>query len=251
MRMLVLMMAGCLCLSPWGSGLDAQARKPAPRPTLTALVTNLEGTPLPDVAVSADGPVDREGSTDAQGTITFRNMNAGQYRLRFLHDEYVTLEKDVTVQAGRPLKVAVSLNAAPAPLEPPSAPPAPKPNTPTTTPSGPPAEPTTVSLPDFIERNYVGRNPALVLRLGCAAAATATLLQLREPLAEHRHDDADETLYVVAGDGNHRVNGRDTPISAGTFALVPRGTTHAISRRGSNPIIVLSVLSGPPCTNGQ
>ena len=71
---------------------------------------------------------------------------------------------------------------------------------------------------------------------------------LRDPLAEHTHDDADEAIYVVAGEGTQHIAGRDVPLSPGTLAMVPRGTPHTITRLGTKVLVLLSVLSGPPCT---
>lgn len=219
-----------------------KAAAPA-RPALTVTVTDMEGNPLPEVWVRATGAVDREGPTDADGSVMFRNMAAGAYRLRFEHDRYVTLERDVTLQA-KPLTTTVALTAAP----PSPAPQPEKAETSTTTPAlPPPGPPTSISIPDFVEKNFVGGAPSLVSPMGCAPSATSSLLQLRDPLADHRHADADEMLYVVAGEGTHRVNGREERLAAGVFAVVPRGTTHSIARRGSRPIIVLSILSGERC----
>lgn len=217
------------------------------RPGMTVFVTNLEGRPLEGVWVKSSGPVDREGATDADGTVTFRNLSAGTYRLRFEHDDYVTLERELTVAAGRSAKVTASLNAAPPRPEPPP-PPTREPDPVPATPAGPPAQPTTISVPDFIERNYIGNAPWTRSVVGCAPTATASVLQLREPLADHSHGDGDEMLYVVAGSGVHRMAGRETPLSAGVFVLVPRGTTHSVARRGSNPLMLLTILAGPPCT---
>ena len=75
-----------------------------------------------------------------------------------------------------------------------------------------------------------------------------TLIQLRDPLTEHTHDGADEALYVVAGEGVVRIAGRDVPVTAGTLAMVPRGTAHTITRQGTKVLVLLSTLSGPPCT---
>jgi mannose-6-phosphate isomerase-like protein (cupin superfamily) len=55
-------------------------------------------------------------------------------------------------------------------------------------------------------------------------------------------------LYVVAGEGIQRVAGIDVPLTAGILAMVPRGTPHTITRSGSRPLVLLSILSGPPCT---
>ena len=58
-------------------------------------------------------------------------------------------------------------------------------------------------------------------------------------------------LYVVAGEGVQRIGGKEMPLTAGTFLVVPRGTSHSIARRGSRPIILLSIVSGPPCEAGK
>ena len=73
------------------------------------------------------------------------------------------------------------------------------------------------------------------------------MVQIRDPQAEHTHADADEILYVVAGEGAVKVKGASTAISAGSLAVLPRGTAHAIDRSGRNPLIVISVLSDQPC----
>lgn len=54
-------------------------------------------------------------------------------------------------------------------------------------------------------------------------------------------------LYVIGGEGTLRFDGRDVPLSAGSFAVVPRGTIYAFARRGRNPLIVLAFLAGAPC----
>jgi quercetin dioxygenase-like cupin family protein len=74
---------------------------------------------------------------------------------------------------------------------------------------------------------------------------TVQLLQLREPLGEHSHADVDEVIYVVGGGGTHRISGQEIPLSAGVLATVPRGTAHSITRRGRNPIVVLSLRTEP------
>ena len=107
----------------------------------------------------------------------------------------------------------------------------------------------TVSIPTFLDRNLIGREPLKESTLGCTATATTRLLQLRDTLAEHVHANIDEMLYVVAGEGTLLVPGRAAaPIAPGSLSIVPRGAPHAIERRGKNPLIVLSILSGTPCT---
>ena len=37
-------------------------------------------------------------------------------------------------------------------------------------------------------------------------------------------------------------------LSATDAVVIPRGTVRGITRKGRNPLIFVSVLSGPPCT---
>lgn len=237
------LMGGFLFAAP-AAGWASQARRSAPRPAVTVLVTDMGGKPLQGVSVRASGPVEREAATDADGTVTLANLSAGSYRLRFEHDEYVTLEREVTVQT-RALKTTAALSAAPPPPPPPKPDPVPTPVP--STPGAPPAQPTTIDIIDFIENNYVGSAPWLKSLVGCMPTATAYVLQLKEPLAEHGHSEGDEMIYVVAGNGVHRIAGRETPLAAGTFVVVPRGIPHSVQRRGSTPIMLLSIVSGAPC----
>jgi mannose-6-phosphate isomerase-like protein (cupin superfamily) len=243
MQIAVLAVLGAMCLL--GSAppaLPQTARKPAQpaRPSMTVVVTDLVGNPVPDATVRASGAVDREASTDGAGSVTFTNVPAGTYRLRFEHDGFVTFEREV-VHGARPSNVNVALT--PAAPKPEAAPPLPAaPSAPVLPPAGPP---TFVSIIDFFEKNYVGSAPSLISQVGCVPSATSKLLQLREPLGEHVHADSDELLYVVAGEGTHRVAGRDIPLQAGVFATVPRGVSHSITRKGRNPIIVLSIVTEP------
>ncbi len=112
----------------------------------------------------------------------------------------------------------------------------------------PPGTPKTLSLPDFIEKNFIsGREPQKENLIGCSGVGQALLWQIRDPWTGRQHDGADGMVYVVGGDGRLKLGEREFTISAGAFAVVPRGTTYSLSRSGRNPLIVLAVLAGAPC----
>ena len=221
--------------------------------TTTIHITDSVGAPLAEVDVRATGPVDRQGITDAEGVVQFSSLAGGVYRLHFQQEAFITLERDVTIRVGQPSRVDVMLTTAPkivkeapppAPPPPPPPPPLPPP-APVATPRR--REPTTVSIPTFLDRNFIGREATKESVLECADAASIRLLQLRDPLREHVHASADEALYVVAGEGTVRINGREEQVASGVLSIIPRGNAHEITRRGRNPVIVLSILSGASC----
>lgn len=248
---------------------DAQAPAPAPQPapqtaparrsttqrarasaatsTLEITVADPGGLPVQDVTVTATGPLDRQGTTLASGLVRFLNMRGGEYRLRFAHPRFVLLERDIAIRPGQPMSIDVTLSRASQepeePETPETPPPAPAPA------SAPAGEPRSVAVVDFVERNFIsGRDPIKEDQLGCTASAKTTLIQVRDPLPERALADADEVIYVVAGEGTLRLGNRDVPLAATTLAVVPRGTVRGVTRKGRNPLIFVSVLSGPACT---
>src|SRR5687768_9732071 len=75
-----------------------QTQRSAPtRGTLSLEVTDRLGNALADVAVTVTGAVDRSGRTDAGGSLTLTALPAGMYRIRFEHERFITLERDVAV----------------------------------------------------------------------------------------------------------------------------------------------------------
>lgn len=227
------------------------AQRPAVRstPTATGLgvqVTDKSGNGIDDVAVALTGPVDRSGRTAADGSVAFRSLRAGTYRLRFEHERYITLEREVVVGA-RAADVSVALNPAPV-SKAPIAPPAPVAPAPVQQPHRA-VEPRTVEVADFIEKNFIkSSEPQKMSVFACTDGGTARLVQVKEPLSSVVNQDADQVLYVVAGSGIVRVRDQEYKATSGLFALIPRGVPLGARRDGRNPLIALLVTMGVACT---
>jgi mannose-6-phosphate isomerase-like protein (cupin superfamily) len=226
---------------------QSTTRKPAPTATIEVKVTDRQGAPLAGAEVRVEGPSAREGRTDASGIVTFRNMSGGNYRARVEHAGFITLEKETTLKTGAPatLEAALSPGAAPAPpvekkAERPEPPPAPLLS---------PGLARALAVNDELVRTRLpGKQPVERLSVGCSGAMASELVRLRDGLDGHTHADADEVLYVVAGEATLTLGSQELKIGPGWYSLVPRGTAHALARQGRNPIILLSIRSGPPCS---
>jgi len=219
---------------------------PARTTSVRVSVHDPNGESLDGVRLILSGSAEGEYSTAAAGTAVLPNIKDGMYRIRCERDGFITLEREFPVHsAGALTPVDIVLTPAPPPPVPP---PAPKPAAPLAgAPAGPPVN---VNIPDFLDTNFIGRDPMKESILACKPAETVRLLQLRDGVAEHVHDKVDEVLYVVAGDGAVRVGSQTMAVRAGSLAVVPQGVAHAIERRGKNPLVVVSTLSGGPCRAG-
>ena len=185
-------------------------QKPAVAPARTTSVRigvrDETGGSLTGVRVLLSGAATGEFTTGAAGTAIIPNLKDGVYRVRCEGDGFITLEREFTLHGGAWNPIDVVLNAAPTP--PPAAP---SPPAPARAPETPPAAiprsgpPVTVSIVDFLDRNFIGREPLKESILACKPLETVRLLQMREGVAAHVHKGADEVIYVVAGEGAVRI----------------------------------------------
>jgi mannose-6-phosphate isomerase-like protein (cupin superfamily) len=210
--------------------------------SFAVVVTDSSGAQLTGVDVDVSGTAAREGRTE-DGRIAFENLPAGTYRFKFQKNGYVTLERDVVARGRVPIDVKVALDSAPPPPAPPpsSAPVTPVPKLTIN------AKPLALDLPSFIEKNYVGKAPQKTTALTCSTGGPATLLQLNDTVAEQTYADADEFVYVVAGQGTAVVGTAQEPLDAGAFLMIPRGTKHSFVPGPKKPLVMLSVLAGAKC----
>jgi mannose-6-phosphate isomerase-like protein (cupin superfamily) len=241
----MLMLTWFVALSALAQAGQAPGAGAAPATSIAVRVTDRTGMTLEAAHVTAEGPVNRDGTTDRNGGVTFKNLNAGTYRLRIELAGFFTLEKEVAAKAGVTTSTDAALSAAPPPPPPPPAPiPAPAAPAP---PLLVPGDPKVVSISDLAEKELVNKDVTRETPIGCSAATAVRLILTRDAVASHTHADGDETLYVVAGEASLKLAGQDYALAAGSLALVPRGAEHSLTRRGRNPVIVLSTLNGPAC----
>jgi mannose-6-phosphate isomerase-like protein (cupin superfamily) len=219
----------------------------------TAIVieaTDTRGLGLPDVTVSLAGPVPREATTDASGTVRFLGLRPGTYRARFSGEHVVTFEKEVTVAAGRTAETEATLSAAEPKPEPPPPPPPPQPPPPPPAPVvGPAGKPHAV---DLLARQRLGRGQTrLETLLGCSGNTRSTLLQLAQDQPQRLYESAEVVLYVLTGEAGIAMGPAEGVIAEGGFVSIPRATPFTLKRRGNKSLEVLVVLAGEPCEEAR
>jgi len=226
---------------------------PAKRPTATTpkptsvriSVKDQDGANLAGVRLVLSGTAGGgEFTTGAAGTAIVPIPKPGLVRIHCELEGFVTLEREFTVGNGAWNPVDIMLNAAPPP-PPPPAKPAPEPVA--AAPIPPSGPPLAMSIPDFVDKNFIGRDPMKESILACKPQETVRVLQMRDSIATHAHDGVDEIIYVVAGDGAMKIGEEENPLHAGSLVFVPNGNGHSIGRRGKNPLIVISTLVGSSC----
>ena len=230
----------------------AQPAAPS-RSGMAITVTNSQGATLEGIKVELMGATARSGETNSSGQVNFPGLQAGTYRLRFSSDTVTTLERDVTLRGGDIADVDVTLSPAPPPREVhvPAPAPVPPPVIPVAPATGPAGQPLTLSVPDVLEKEYIGKQARRDSLLACSGTMRTTMIQVNEPLPERLYDTADAAYYVIGGEGTVRINGKESRLATNGFASVPRGTPHSFQRRGSRPLILLAVLGGSPCEEAR
>jgi mannose-6-phosphate isomerase-like protein (cupin superfamily) len=219
------------------------------RTGLAITVTDPRGAPIAQVRVTLTGPSDRSGTTDTMGQLKVTGLQMGTYRLLFAGDGVITFEREVAIRAGQTSDIDVTLTAAPAPPPPPPTAAAPAPAAPA--PVGPKGQALIQSVPDVIEKNFIGNQMRRETLLSCSGNVRSTLIQLNGPLPSRVYDTADATYYVIGGEGTVTLDGKEQPMALNDAVSVPRGTLHAFTRRGRRTFIILAVLGGEACEEGK
>jgi quercetin dioxygenase-like cupin family protein len=70
-----------------------------------------------------------------------------------------------------------------------------------------------------------------------------------EPGQEHKlhaHSGMDKVYHVLAGRGVFLLEGKETPMAAGTMLIAPEGVLHGIRNTGSERLLVLAILAPSP-----
>jgi len=178
-----------------GQGTTGRGPAPAPapkRPAVTAkttsarvLIKDPDGAGISGVRLIMSGASTGEFTTGAAGTAILPDLKDGMYRVRCERKGFITLEREFTLHGATWNPIDIVLEPAPPPPPPPPAPTPPPPPVPTMAPGGPAI---TVSIPDFVDRNYIGREPMKESILACKPLETVRLLQMRESVAMHAHE---------------------------------------------------------------
>ncbi len=93
---------------------------------------------------------------------------------------------------------------------------------------------------DFEERFRI------VLRNARAEAAVMTLPPGdAEGDSHNRHEDADQWLFVMEGEGAAIVEGERRPLKPGTLLLIERGERHEVRNDGQAPLRTLNFYAPP------
>ena len=64
-------------------------------------------------------------------------------------------------------------------------------------------------------------------------------------IGEETHDDVDQTLVFVEGEGEAILNGEASPVSANALVFVPAGTRHNFRNTGSEPLKLYTIYAPP------
>jgi mannose-6-phosphate isomerase-like protein (cupin superfamily) len=229
--------ASILLFSAFSTPLYAQSRGVASSRgsvTFAIAVADLSGAPLRDVKMRLSGASARTTRLQ-RGRAVLEGLRAGDYLFRFEKTGYVTFEREVNARGAKPIDVKVRLTPLSAPMPMP------------TKPEIADAKLVVLDMPAFIEKHYVGRDAGKTTPLGCAAGGAGTLLQIKEPVAQHAHDEADEFVYVIAGKGTLKLTDREEPLSPAVFLMIPRRTAHTLTSSSKKPLVIMSVRAGESC----
>ena len=213
---------------------------------VTVAVTDGAGLGLQGVHVLVNGPVMRDGSTVADGSFRALGLKPGTYRLRFEHQRFITLERDVTVRPGQPTDVDVVLTRAPEKDKPEAAPapvPAPSPER-----ASAPLPAGAFDVTSYLEKEYLKSGPNRVKSIACSDTDAVDLVQTTTSYAVPA-GKRQMAVVAIAGQGHVSIGGKSYPIDSrsGSTVTVPANTGFEASRQGKGTLVFVLVSIGEGC----
>lgn len=61
----------------------------------------------------------------------------------------------------------------------------------------------------------------------------------------HSHENEEEVIYVISGNGETKVGDRTYPLEPGVAVFTEPGIEHGVKNTGSEPLVLISVFSPP------
>jgi hypothetical protein len=192
------------------------------------------------------GPVERTGRTAANGSVHFAGLRAGVYRVRFEHEGFIALEREVNVRGTQAEEIGATLSAAAPP------PPAPEPAPAPPAVEHAPLPAAVFDITAYLEQDYLKSGPNRVKSIACSATDSVSLVQTTSSYASAA-GDRQLVLVTIAGKGQVTVGGKTTPVDAksGTTVTVPQGTALEASRDGKSTLVFVLVQLGSGCSAGD
>jgi quercetin dioxygenase-like cupin family protein len=87
-----------------------------------------------------------------------------------------------------------------------------------------------------------------------ARAVTLRLVEIpvaspgEAPRGPHRHNDFEECIYVLSGQGTTHADSGEHPLKAGDTILIPPGEMHVTRNTGTAPLVLLCFFPVPDIT---
>jgi len=211
---------------------------------VTVSATDGAGLGVSGVHVTVNGPVTRDGTTVSDGSFRALALKPGDYRLRFEHERFVTLERLVTVKGGQPTDVDVMLSRAPekAQTEPPPPPPTAEPR------ASAPLPEAAFDVTSYLEKEYLKSGANRVKSIACSASDSVSLVQTTTSYASAA-GKRQLVLVAIAGQGRVNVGTKSERIDSrsGSTVTVPENTGFEAAREGKSTLVFVLVEIGKGC----
>ena len=80
---------------------------------------------------------------------------------------------------------------------------------------------------------------------GAQSQVVVMTLGPEEEIGEETHDDADQILLFVEGDGEAILDGAPSPVASNQLVLVTAGIRHNVRNTGPRPLRLISIYAPP------
>lgn len=103
---------------------------------------------------------------------------------------------------------------------------------------------------DIKKRTKENSNFRKVLHTGKHSQIVAMSIKVGEDIGEEVHEDTDQMLFFVEGNGEALINGQMRPVFPDSVVFVPAGTMHNFKNTGNENLKLFTVYAPPEHPDG-
>lgn len=98
---------------------------------------------------------------------------------------------------------------------------------------------------DIVRRTRENTNFRTELVTGALSQLVVMNIDAGSEIGEEVHDDVDQTLVIVDGEGEAIMGGETSPVGPSSLVFVPAGTRHNFRNTGSHPLKLYTIYAPP------
>ena len=107
------------------------------------------------------------------------------------------------------------------------------------------------TITTIVKKTRENTNYRAVINTGQMSQLVVMNIPVGGEIGEEKHDQVEQSIFVVQGKAQVSLDGKDSPVCAGEVVVISPGTFHNILNMGTEPLLMYTVYTPPNHLEGR